>query len=230
MTSFSRRLFVKDRINNFEFLIDSGADVSVIPHTFFLNNQQEPQYSLSAANGSTINTYGNKILTIDLGIRRKFVHNFILANVNRPIIGADFLSKFELLIDLRKRRLIDSKTNLSINVISIKVDTPTPVHYAIDNDYGSVLREFPTLLSPPDYSHPVKHSVVHYITTTGQLPFSKPRRLDAKKHKTGQTEFAHMIDLGICRPSFSPVSSPLHMVHKKKTTVTIGVLVATIVD
>lgn len=217
INNYSRRLFILDKNNNLEFLIDSGADVSVLPHTYYINDNQKADHNLSAANGSVINTYGIKLLNVDLGLRRQFIHSFILANVNRPLIGADFLSKFGLIIDLKRKRLMDSNTNFSINTLTIKTDTPTPVHFAIDNDFGAILKEFPSLFAPPNHNHQIKHSVVHYIKTTGQLPFAKPRRLDPKKHKISQTEFSHMVELGICRPSSSPVSSPLHMVQKKQT-------------
>lgn len=173
------------------------------------------EYNLSAANGTTIQTFGSKILNIDLGLRRVFTHSFIIASVNRPIIGADFLEKFHLLVDIKNKRLIDSQTSLKVNAISIRVKDPTPINFAINNEFGKILATFPSLSGAPNYNKPVKHNVVHYILTEGQLPFSKPRRLEYSKHKIAQSEFMHMIDLGICRPSSSPVSSPLHMVKKK---------------
>ncbi|GFX90036.1 retrovirus-related Pol polyprotein from transposon 17.6 [Trichonephila clavipes] len=75
---------------------------------------QASQYKLYAANGTEIPTYGLKILTLDLGLRRPFQWPFIIAKVERGIIGADFLQKFQLLIDLHNRKLIDGVTNLSI--------------------------------------------------------------------------------------------------------------------
>ena len=70
------------------------------------------------------------------------------------------------------------------------------------------------MLSAPDYNVPVKHSVVHFINTKGNLPFSKPRRLDGQRYPIAKAEFQHMLNLGICRASSSPTSSPLHMVQK----------------
>ncbi|GFX48480.1 retrovirus-related Pol polyprotein from transposon 17.6 [Trichonephila clavipes] len=75
---------------------------------------QASQYKLYAANGTEIPTYDLKILTLDLGLRRSFQWPFIIAKVKRGIIGADFLQKFQLLIDLHNRKLIDGVTNLSI--------------------------------------------------------------------------------------------------------------------
>lgn len=37
---------------------------------------------------------------------------FIIANIEQAILGVDFLARFSLLIDLKKRRLIDGETKL----------------------------------------------------------------------------------------------------------------------
>ncbi|VDL59796.1 unnamed protein product [Hymenolepis diminuta] len=55
---------------------------------------------LAAASGSPIKTYGQKSVTLDLGPRRTFRWIFIFADVSKPIIGADFLCRFELLLNL----------------------------------------------------------------------------------------------------------------------------------
>ena len=81
------------------FLIDTGADVSVIPKSFVKFFKLNKDFQLTAANGSIIDTYGTKVVEVDLGLR-SFSHEFILASVNKPIIGADFLSKYGLLPDL----------------------------------------------------------------------------------------------------------------------------------
>lgn len=108
----SRRLFVNDRTSNIRYLIDCGADFSVIPPT----NRNAPHVSLLyAANGSPIKVYGTKLITIDFGLRRKMVWEFIIADVTKPIIGADFLHEYGLLIDLRRKRLIDQKTKLEVS-------------------------------------------------------------------------------------------------------------------
>ena len=50
-------------------------------------------------------TYGSRMLTLDLGLRRPYTWKFIVAKVQQSIIGADFLKHHSLLIDLR--RIID---------------------------------------------------------------------------------------------------------------------------
>ncbi|GFX08514.1 retrovirus-related Pol polyprotein from transposon 297 [Trichonephila clavipes] len=106
------RLFVKDRTTNLHFLVDSGADCSIIPATS--KNKQPSDYKLFEANGTEIPTYGIKVLNIDLGSRREFLFPFIIAKVSKGILGADFLNKFNLLIDIRNKQLIDGITNLHV--------------------------------------------------------------------------------------------------------------------
>lgn len=201
------------------FLIDTGADLSVIPYKFLtlIPNTEDSKILLSAANGTNIKTFGTKILKLNLGLRRDFIHNFIIAKVNCPILGADFLKRFGLLVDIKNKKLIDPKTTLSINTISGKAVSPTPRITTLKSDYGKILQKFPDLTKPTNYFNEVKHTVVHHILTKGPLPFAHPRRLDPIRHKAAKQEFELMVELGICRPSSSPMSSPLHLVKKKQS-------------
>lgn len=197
------------------FLIDTGADVSVIPKTYSSSYKLNADFKLTAANGSVIDTYGSSVIEVDLGLRRNYPHEFILASVSKPIIGADFLAKYGLLPDLKNRKLIDPSTSLTIN--AMRADNcvePTPRLYSITTEFGEILKKFPSLVSPPNYNVPVKHNVVHHIHTKGPLPYSKARRLNPDKFKVAQVEFNYMNQEGICRPSSSQAASPLMMAPK----------------
>lgn len=216
----SRRLFISDRKNRLQFLIDTGAEISVIPRIYSLANRRDTQARLTAANGTQIATFGEKLINVDLGLRRTFPHVFTVASVTRPIIGADFLEKFDLIVDIRKRKVLDRTTDLSVNAIIRQSNTPTVLINSVTNDddqqFEHLLKQYPDLIRSPRYDLPTSHSVRHYITTTnGQLPFSKPRRLDPIRLKAAKEEFDNMVQLGICRVSASHGSSPLHMVQKK---------------
>ncbi len=118
--------------------MDTGADFSVLPYRNYCTKSEsrtpDTYLHLTAANGSSISTYGTKLLSVNLGLRRNFKFPFILATVDRPIIGADFLAEFGLLVDLRKKRLIDSFTGLSVNAMTANVGTSSPRNFSIDND------------------------------------------------------------------------------------------------
>ncbi|GFU44652.1 transposon Ty3-G Gag-Pol polyprotein [Trichonephila clavipes] len=210
------RLFVKDRETGCQFLVDSGADVSILPWTKTKGECQASQYKLYAANGTEIPTYGLKILTLDLGLRRPFQWPFIIAKVERGIIGADFLQKFQLLIDLHNRKLIDGVTNLSIKgeVATIQENNDlSTVNRA--SKYFNLLKLYPDLTKPNLVNRVVKHEVKHHILTTGQPVYSKARQLAPDKLKLAKQEFQFMLDNDIIRPSKSQWASPLHLVNKK---------------
>lgn len=76
------------------------------------------------------------------------------------------------------------------------------------------MKDFPALLNEIDFNLPVKHNVVHRIITKSHLPIHKARRLHPAKLKIAKEEFDFMCQKGICRPSSSPCSSPLHMAPK----------------
>ncbi|GFX80390.1 hypothetical protein TNCV_3820471 [Trichonephila clavipes] len=213
------RLFVKDKETGCQFLVDSGADVSILPWTKTKGECQASQYKLYAANGTEIPTYGLKILTLDLGLRRPFQWPFIIAKVERGIIGADFLQKFQLLIDLHNRKLIVGVTNLSIKgeVATIQEnDDLSTVNRA--SKYFNLLKSYPDLTKPNLVNRVVKHEVKHHILTTGQPVYSKARQLAPDKLKLAKQEFQFMLDNDIIRPSKSQWASPLHLVNKKDGT------------
>lgn len=98
----SRRLIVIDRVSKRRFLIDTGADVCVFPKNAAGNSLSKSTYELAAANGSPISTYGFVTLRLNFGLRRDFTWRFIVADVTKAIIGADFLSLYGLLVDIKK--------------------------------------------------------------------------------------------------------------------------------
>ncbi|GFT68533.1 transposon Ty3-G Gag-Pol polyprotein [Trichonephila clavipes] len=197
-----------------------GADVSILPWTKTKGECQASQYKLYATNGTEIPTYDlKKILTLDLGLRRPFQYPFIIANVKRGIIGADFLRKFQLLIDLHNRKLIDGVTNLSIKgevATFQEINDLSTVNRS--SKYLNLLNSYPDLTKTNLVNRVVKHGVKHHILTTGQPVYSKARQLAPDKLKLAKQEFQFMLDNDIIRPSKSQWASPLHLVNKKDGT------------
>ncbi|GFX35425.1 retrovirus-related Pol polyprotein from transposon 297 [Trichonephila clavipes] len=99
------RLFLLDRKSGQKFLIDSGSEICVIPPSPAMNKSPQSNFSLFAANNTKIPAYGMVRKELNLGLRRPFIWTFIIADVSSPIIGADFLKHFNLLIDLKKKDL-----------------------------------------------------------------------------------------------------------------------------
>ena len=114
---------IRDSISNMRFLVDTGAEVSIIPPTRMECSRPHTTFSLQAVDGSRITTYCVCSCTLNIGLRRAFRWVFIVANVTRAIIGADFLHHFGLNVDIRHRTLADSTTLL--HVCGLSSDTPT---------------------------------------------------------------------------------------------------------
>ena len=188
--------------------------MSVIPRTW--ESKEDKSVVLSAANSTPIKTFGMRWLKLTLNLRREFLYPFIIAEVSHPIIGADFLERYGLLLDVKNKRLIDPLTTLKApgKVCSRAVETPIMAYER--NRFSKILEEFPEITRPPKYNEPVKHSVVHRIETNGQLPCFKPRRLNPEKLAIAKKEFEEMLQVGICRMSKSPCASNLHLVPKGK--------------
>ncbi|GFT51659.1 transposon Tf2-11 polyprotein [Trichonephila clavipes] len=103
------RLFLLDRKSGQKFLIDSGSEICVIPPSPTMNKSPQSNFSLFAANNTKIPAYGMVRKELNLGLRRPFIWTFIIADVSSPIIGADFLKHFNLLIDLKKKKPLPEK-------------------------------------------------------------------------------------------------------------------------
>jgi len=212
--STTNRLFVTDITSKLKYLVDSGADISVVPPSNTDKQQRSNTLKLYAANGTAINTYGMKTITLNLGLRRPYCWPFVIADVTKPIIGADLLKHFGLLVDLNNNRLIDNLTKLTRQCSKIECSSIAIKTIQKSHPYASILSEFPLITKPFSRSLAVSHDVVHYITTSGTPCSAKPRRLPPDRLEIAKREFKNMVELGICRPSSSSWASPLHLIEK----------------
>lgn len=214
----SGRLFVTDRKSKIQYLIDTGSDLCVYPRSAVrAPPNSKTKYLLFAANGTPIPTYGHLTLTLDLGLRRAFEWRFTIADVSKPIIGVDFLSYYNLLVDCHNHRLIDGVTSLAIAVPHKKAEGISSVRTTtVDTAYHRLLREYPEITRPAGKPTIPKHSTVHHIRTTPGPPVSsRPRRLDPQRLVIARKEFDDMLQSGTARRSESAWSSPLHLARKK---------------
>ena len=211
-----RLLFVTDRASGRHFLVDTGAEVSVLPPKME-ERSATSALSLRAANGSTIRCFGHRTLDLDLGLGRRLQWDFIVADVDTSILGIDFLQKFSLAVDIPKHRLVDTTTNASAigqvkraESLHLSIIVPTA-----DPCFTELFKEFPKLLRADGTMPPVRDRVSHHIVTRGPPVAARPRRLAPDKLGAAKAEFDRMLASGIIRPSDSPWASPLHMVPKK---------------
>lgn len=216
--SSSSRLYITDKNSQQRFLVDTGSDLCCYPRRLLRGRFSATNYELSAANNSSIKTYGCTPLRLDFGLRRDFTWRFVIADVALPILGSDFLAHFQLLPDCFHKRIIDGRTGLTTQCSRANVSQPSIKTLAIASKtpFHEILAEFPELVRPSGTPREIRHSTRHYIRTTPGPPVScRPRRLAPDRLQIAKSEFDLMLSEGIARRSESSWSSPLHMVPKK---------------
>jgi len=99
-----RLVHIVDETSQRRFLVDTGAAYSIFPYSS-PGKQSGP--CLTGADGLHIPCWGERRLTLSFH-GRLFVWPFLLAKVQFPIIGVDFLRHFKLLVDPAANRLVDT--------------------------------------------------------------------------------------------------------------------------
>ena len=215
-------LFLRDILSSRSFLVDTGASVSVFPqlhaYSTAVSSSSTPPTRLITAGGDPLPCFGERVIPLQFG-QRRFQWSFLLAPVSTPILGADFLRSFSLLVDIAGKRIIDavSLDSLSANPSVSSVPDNFCNHLsATPPSVRKVIAEFPEVFSSDGFSASApKHGVFHDLPTVPGPPvFAKARRLDPDKLASAKAEFLKMEKAGVVRRSSSPWSSPLHMVPK----------------
>ncbi len=170
------------------------------------------------ANGNIVPVWGRRRHFA----RNDFEFDFFLAAVATPIIGMDFLKKFELSIIPAKQQVLHAASGHTLTQASTSSfvspwspETATTVA-AQPPQVQKLLEEFPLLLRPKAAPPKPLHGVVHHIDTGSAAPvFARPRRLDPEKHRIAEEKFLALEKAGTIGRSNSPWASPLHLVPMK---------------
>ncbi|KAK2578545.1 hypothetical protein KPH14_012574 [Odynerus spinipes] len=178
------------------FLIDTGADISVLPISAVKIIGAMSESSLYAANGTPIRTYGEKRIAVDLGLRRCFEWVFFVADVTMAILGADFLKHYKLLVDLANRKLRDEQTNLYSPGKIDRSNVLTVTAIDIASRFHCMLQNFTDLTKSFSRKEGI-HNVQHHIITRGVPVAEKARRLPPNKCKAAKELIQQMIRDGI---------------------------------
>ena len=147
-TTNSNLFFLHDNITGQQFLVDTGATVSAIPPTQWdlVNGTKGPQ--LAAANGSQIETFGTRMITLHIG-SETYSWPFIVAKVTRPLLGADFLCNAGLMVDVKNKRLVNSTTFESVKMSAAHVSgMHLTMAAGISDDFSKIFSSFPALTTP----------------------------------------------------------------------------------
>ena len=152
-------------------------------------------------------------------MRRDYTWSFIIAKVQMSILGADFLVHYDLAVHMNSRTLSDNATNIKTTGTQTHHNT-TGISEATyhSREYLDILNPYSDLLRPMKYTGSNTRQTKHYIRTSGQPAYFRPRRLPPHKLQFAKKEFDQMLRDGIIRPSDSPYASSLHLVSKPGST------------
>ena len=175
----------------------------------------EGSCSLRAANGSGIKTYGMSTRHLDFP-DIAFSHKFVLADVTRPLLGADFFDAHDLCVDFKGKRILKLVDNRVVYTIPASLTTADSAASSFQvvkatGGYQDLLAKFPEVQQPRFGTYRNAHGVTHSVPTRGAPFFAKAQRICPERLACARQEFDKMLKDGIVRRSDSPWSSPLHM-------------------
>ena len=159
-------VYLQDALSNRAYLVDTGASRSVFPHC---SPAALTGPHLLMADGRPTKAWGSRLIPLQFGSHH-FLFQFPLADVYQPILGADFLAEFDLLVDTKNRQVLQ---NLSFEPLGFLPPIP-PLPLCVKSDVASLLDEFPAAWNPRIPGKLPEHNIEHVIETEGQPLYAGP--------------------------------------------------------
>ena len=201
-----------------DFLVDTGADVSLLPAKF--KKYAFPfDVQLEAANKSNIKTFGCVATNLILpSLRRSFHMSFVVADVNFAILGADFFKDNNLLIDVSHKLILDNTTKLSVNLSLVSCDVPS-INASVISPNSELLKILSENENVFNIHAPRPTPTTQFSIINSEVPKpSKPYRLSPDKIEAAKEEIRKEIELGRMQRSSSQYASPFFPVKKPDGT------------
>lgn len=113
--SKDKRLSIIDNHSKVPFVINTGSERSLYPKSL-VPNPIEPAQDEFLSPQSTNKKFATTSIKLDLSLGHDLEWDFIIADVSQPILGADFLSHYGIIVNLKKKIIsLDHDSELSIN-------------------------------------------------------------------------------------------------------------------
>ena len=220
--------YVQDQKHNDRyFMVDSGSNLCVMPATEADKKNLDDKLMLTGISGTRISTYGERLVSVDLGYSKPIQWVFTIADVPGYVLGIDFIIRNNLALIPCVRSLLNLNDNRSARLLAktSSFTNPGPLYMSVKSDEDNIpseareiLKKYPELTEDTGKISPVRHQTVHYIETQGAPISMKPRRLNLTVQEPVKEAIAKMLEEGVIRPSSSPWGSPIHVVPKKSGT------------
>ena len=219
-------LYAFDRTTGRRFLVDSGSAVTLLPAgavPAHVRATLKPSAKrLFSAGGNSIVNYGQLDCDLDMGFSLPMAATIIVADVQTPILGIDFLGGHELLLDAAHALLVRRRSNEQIALEPSFGKRPPNIHAVADDDDnapgGEFFRRYPSVLRPIE-SHTLPRAAEFKfkldVRSRGPEAIRAARRLDPDLEREVRDHFDGLLDAGFVRRSKSPWAAPLHVVRKK---------------
>ena len=200
------------RQTGYTFLLDSGADCSAIPYKG--KNSEVINSDLVNISGDKIKCYGYVNLNIDLGLGKKYNHEFIKADINEPILGTDFICKNGIIIDIKNARIMDGEKNISRREI-IHTNAIKSIKFTNDPNIEAIISKFSSVTRNDCGPVKIKHKYEHKIDAIDRIVTCKARRVSPQMKEIQRNKINELLDRKLISHSNSEYGSPMHMVLKK---------------
>ena len=168
-------LFLCDSITKQQFLVDTGAKVSVLPATSLDTCTKQHDQPPLAAYGNSIRSYRTRPLSLHFA-SNTYQWNFIVVDVTHLLLGAHFLRSNALLDNQKGKTHVHTTTYHSTLLHSA---TASALHlnviFQLIKEYNLLLAEFPDITTPT-FNQPSKKHGVEQISKTGGSTTTKNRR------------------------------------------------------
>ena len=214
-------LFVRDTCYNIEFLIDTGAVYSFLPLWAVDASLLQPVsgHTISTIGGGSVLIEGQLKTQINLGFSQLFEFDFYAAKLPYGILGANFLRRFNLCIDLTAGRLFQPP---KIEKFSLPIEEGIETDFTVQSSQQSsssllqhLKSHYPQVFNASTRSREIKHSITAHVETTTEVPvWSRARRLAPDKFVALKQEVKYLVNRGILAESQSAWASPIVMVKK----------------